>query len=1222
LPEAERQRIEADLRRAPRAAQAGPMGLRERAAFAALERARQSGAAIEGVPANAAALTEAVDARRRAELDEAETMLAFDPSWGAGFAGAGARAMTDPVSLALIPFGGAVGVGGKAALKFIGREAVLGTAGEALVLPREFRVADELGLEDPNIAQRLALGAAAGGAIGGGIVAGARAFDYVMGRPVPGKPDTLDADAHDADIAAIETDLLTGASPADTGAPSSVDAPGTLDDTVARIVQIESGGRPDARNPNSSAAGLGQFIDSTWLDMIRRHRPDLMEGRSRDEVLALKLDGDLNLEMTRIHTQENIAFLQARSLPAGPGEAYLAHFLGKGGALNVLRAGADVPIASIVSRGVLSANAGIRHNGKSFAAFTVGDLRSWAAAKMDSAPPATIRADGATFGGYSARGYTETGQVAAGDMVIDVRYEVVDASELTFASGDMQPRDRSRATSDEQIADIAARLDPARLMPSPEADRGAPVVGPDGMIESGNGRVRAIQRTAEVAPDRLGAYRRQIELAGYRVPDDIEVPVLVARRTSALDDTQRAAFAYRANSPDVARMSATEIARAHSRLIDGGLLGRLDMAQPLANQANRDFARGFLARLPQAERGAYTTARGGLSYDGERALEAALFARAFDAEDMLAQFAERGEPALKSFIAALQEAAPAWAALRAEIASGRVDPSLDISAFVNEALMLIGEARRIAAQTDQLGIAQAIEDMLAQDDMFSALSPLTAALVRKFFQNGRTASADKIAQFLKDYAGEAMTIGTGDLMGDLPGPLDVLRVLDGATFGGVDDIGRPRAAPDRAPPPGLAQDVPDLFGDVADGGDLETANRAALDAQADLLAAAAEVEAAAPRTPDEIIDATAPGSGGGQIIEFQALDKTDRLRLDAALRARQGFKSLDDMIEAAAVNHEALNDVIETVSAELGRPFKRAPLKGKERAQDKINDKYGGDINRATDIARGGMTAEVLSDADVLIARLAEKFHVIDEGWSVTPVGYFDRKATIVFDNGQLGELQIWPPGMLAAKEAAEVSERFGWPATYINDKGMEKPFKGGHALFEIWRRASTPEDQKAKAAEDMRALYGEVRAGLDPSFAQLLGGDAPSADITPSSSAAATGTDRVSDTISDATAGRQSVPDQTTAVSPDTAASIVPSESQNSMGNTSNGTVRQNTTESNAALSDARAELARLSETLDPETVDDVLAEIRATLDEVEAEDALAGVMDACTLRLRGGAA
>jgi hypothetical protein len=59
---------------------------------------------------------------------------------------------------------------------------------------------------------------------------------------------------------------------------------------VERIIGVESHGDPNAKNKRSSATGLGQFLDETWLDMIRAHRPDLGQGRSQDEILELRRD--------------------------------------------------------------------------------------------------------------------------------------------------------------------------------------------------------------------------------------------------------------------------------------------------------------------------------------------------------------------------------------------------------------------------------------------------------------------------------------------------------------------------------------------------------------------------------------------------------------------------------------------------------------------------------------------------------------------------------------------------------------------------------------------------------------------------------------------------------------------------------------------------------------------------------------------------------------------
>ena len=391
LPEPERAHIETQLARGPRRNTHNERQAREQELFNAIGRSRDAaGERFAGLPMTADDLEAEVLRQRRAELDEAEAVLAMEPSLAANLIGSSARAMTDPVSLALLPLGGiAVGFGRAAVISRLGSGALFGAAGEAGMLPREFEVAKELGLPDPNIGERLAVGAVAGAGFEGLIVGAQRVAQYALGRQAPGRPRDVAPDEHEADVTTAEADLLTGRSPADQ--PVMQSALSAIDDVVDRIIGVESAGNPSARNPESSAGGLGQFIDSTWMDMIERHRPDLLEGRSEAEVLALKFDPQLSRDMTRIFTEENVAYLQSRGLPTEPGDIYLAHFLGKGGAAEALRAGSDVPIRSVLTANAISANRGIRYNGKPFGQWTVRDLRAWAASKMDTAPRLTSR---------------------------------------------------------------------------------------------------------------------------------------------------------------------------------------------------------------------------------------------------------------------------------------------------------------------------------------------------------------------------------------------------------------------------------------------------------------------------------------------------------------------------------------------------------------------------------------------------------------------------------------------------------------------------------------------------------------------------------------------------------------------------------------------------------------------------------------------------------------
>ena len=155
---------------------------------------------------------------------------------------------------------------------------------------------------------------------------------------------------------------------------------------IDSIIGAESGGDPDARNPRSSASGLGQFIDSTWLDTLRSARPDLAQGKSDAELLALKTDHQLSRQMTESYAAQNGALLSNAGHPVTPGTTYLAHFAGPQGALSVLNADPNAPVSSVLTPAAVKANPFLQ-------GMTVGDLKAWADRKMGSAvtqPPAAV----------------------------------------------------------------------------------------------------------------------------------------------------------------------------------------------------------------------------------------------------------------------------------------------------------------------------------------------------------------------------------------------------------------------------------------------------------------------------------------------------------------------------------------------------------------------------------------------------------------------------------------------------------------------------------------------------------------------------------------------------------------------------------------------------------------------------------------------------------------
>ena len=154
---------------------------------------------------------------------------------------------------------------------------------------------------------------------------------------------------------------------------------------VERIILVESNGDANARNKRSSATGAAQFLDATWLEMIRMHRPDLARGRSERDVLELRRHPELAREIATRWVERNAAMLSKRGFPVTPGTLYLTYFAGPAGAVAVLSVAENADAASLLA----SADATGRTTREKLVsanpflgAFTAGDLKSWAERKM------------------------------------------------------------------------------------------------------------------------------------------------------------------------------------------------------------------------------------------------------------------------------------------------------------------------------------------------------------------------------------------------------------------------------------------------------------------------------------------------------------------------------------------------------------------------------------------------------------------------------------------------------------------------------------------------------------------------------------------------------------------------------------------------------------------------------------------------------------------------
>lgn len=144
------------------------------------------------------------------------------------------------------------------------------------------------------------------------------------------------------------------------------------------IIAAESGGDSNAQSSTSSAGGPGQFIDKTWLDLIKQTRPDLAGSLSDSDLLALKTDPTISKQMVDAYAQQNAGVLKANGFDPNPTNLSLAHFAGPGGATAILGSDPSTPIETVMGGAAMKANPWL--SGK-----TAGDVVDWAGRRIGAA---------------------------------------------------------------------------------------------------------------------------------------------------------------------------------------------------------------------------------------------------------------------------------------------------------------------------------------------------------------------------------------------------------------------------------------------------------------------------------------------------------------------------------------------------------------------------------------------------------------------------------------------------------------------------------------------------------------------------------------------------------------------------------------------------------------------------------------------------------------------
>lgn len=148
-----------------------------------------------------------------------------------------------------------------------------------------------------------------------------------------------------------------------------------------------STGNPAAKNPNSSATGNGQFIDSTWLNMLHTVNPQIAQSLTPQQQLSLRSDPAFSTEMTEKYAEQNAHILAGQGLPVTNTTLALAHRFGPQGATQLFHADPTAPVASILPAPVIAANPQLRNQ-------TVGQYIQQLSAKIGNDP---VQAAPSTF---------------------------------------------------------------------------------------------------------------------------------------------------------------------------------------------------------------------------------------------------------------------------------------------------------------------------------------------------------------------------------------------------------------------------------------------------------------------------------------------------------------------------------------------------------------------------------------------------------------------------------------------------------------------------------------------------------------------------------------------------------------------------------------------------------------------------------------------------------
>lgn len=386
---------------------------------------------------------------------------------------------------------------------------------------------------------------------------------------------------------------------------------------------------------------------------------------------------------------------------------------------------------------------------------------------------------------------------------------------MVFAVGDQVHAARAMGAADVAVMSDGQRvpfqyavMEAADVQPSNFADGGVnplfDAAHPGTVKALNNGRTAGVRAayergTAETYKQELMADSRMhgidpAAIEGMRAPMLVRLYAEGDNRTNMGAKSQSQALG----------LSATEQAATDAALMDAGVLDVFG-AGGLDSAGNRDFARAFMGKLQAQGQdvAGMMDAHGALSPAGVTRLQAALVHKAYGDGDLVESMFGSTDTDIRAIGEALKDVAGEWANMRHAVQAGAINPQVDVTGNLLQAIRMVQKARRERAS---------LHDAVNQVDMVTGdvADSLTVGMLRLLYSGQyltRAVGRERLTESLREYMGAALaTSVAGDMFGEQVGPGAILSAIFTASSGQpTQQTNHANTQPTRQPDPSTAQ---------------------------------------------------------------------------------------------------------------------------------------------------------------------------------------------------------------------------------------------------------------------------------------------------------------------------------------------------------------------------------------------------------------------------------